>query len=80
MNCLSCAHLDMRTHPKHALVGIGQCKRHPLPGVFYNFSKERECEKFDAAEAEIVAARVEWNEKRAPGAALNCAVLAMGGK
>lgn len=60
MICLECAHLDLRTHPKHAAVGLGQCNAQKLLGVFEAFTKERECRKFVAADAGIAQKRIEW--------------------
>lgn len=64
MNCLQCDHLDLRKHTKHAAVGLGQCKKQMLPGVFEVFARERECKQFSAAEAEVVQKRLKWWESR----------------
>lgn len=63
MNCLTCAHIDLRTFPAHAKVGVSRCKLQPLPGVFENFRRERDCKLFAAADAETVAKRNEWANK-----------------
>lgn len=64
MNCLQCAHLDLRKHPKHAEVGLGQCKEQKLPGVFEVFISERKCRLFAPAESEIFGKRMKWWESK----------------
>lgn len=63
MNCLSCIHIDLRTYPAHAKVGVGRCKLQKLPGVFENFRIERDCKLFTAADAETVEKRNIWANK-----------------
>jgi hypothetical protein len=64
MICLHCTRLDLRSFPKHSAVGYGRCKAETLPGVFESISIERQCGKFDQADAETIAKREEWNAKR----------------
>jgi hypothetical protein len=66
MNCLGCSRMNLQTYPKHAAVGFGHC---PLDtaGVFNNLRMERQCKSFTPATADVVAARITWDEKRRGG-------------
>lgn len=61
--CLSCKHLHLREHPKHAAAGLGRCFKGP-PAFFVVVTSDRPCAKFEAAPAEKVEARVRWNSAR----------------
>jgi hypothetical protein len=67
MICLRCAHLDLRSHPQHAAIGLGQCKRQPLPGVFEVIARDRDCAMFQAADDQTVETRLKWWEGRVHG-------------
>jgi hypothetical protein len=64
MNCLRCAHLDLRSHPQHAALGLGQCRRQPLPGIFEVITRDRNCAMFQAADQQAVEARKKWIGKQ----------------
>lgn len=65
MKCLMCAHVDLRSYPKHANVGLGRCKLEKVSGVFESFEKERQCDNYELADAEKVIKRLAWYEKGA---------------
>lgn len=60
MNCLSCSSLDLRKHPKHAVVGYGRCSHETMTGVFESITYERKCDKFTATSEETRQKRVSW--------------------
>ena len=62
MNCLDCKRLDLQTHKKHTLAGVGQClameKWH-----FVSFTVARDCANYQPAPPDVVKARKEWSRK-----------------
>jgi hypothetical protein len=60
MICLDCAHLDLKRHPAHAKLGMGQCKVQMLSGVFQTITYERTCERYIAVPAGMAEARHAW--------------------
>jgi hypothetical protein len=64
MNCLSCANLDLKSHPNHARVGLGACLSVRVIGKFRSFSQERNCSMFAPAEKDVVEARIAWANKQ----------------
>lgn len=62
--CLSCEKLDLQKYPKHSAQGIGKCKHEQLEGVFVSIAHHRQCNQFEAADAEIAQKRITWWESR----------------
>jgi hypothetical protein len=58
--------MNLQDYPKHAAVGFGHCPLE-MAGVFNNLRMERQCKSFTPAVADVVAARIAWDEKRRGG-------------
>lgn len=67
MNCLSCANLDLKSHPEHTRVGLGACLAARFAGKFRSYSQERNCSMFAPADKEVVEARMVWANKQKKG-------------
>lgn len=64
MICLHCTNADLQREPAMSREGFGKCKQEPLAGRYISLSYERQCSHYEAADAEIVNKRVEWNRRR----------------
>jgi hypothetical protein len=60
MTCLTCSHYDLQSNPRMTALGLGHCKL-DLVGTFIGFS--RTCERFVAADPEIAAKRIEYEQR-----------------
>jgi hypothetical protein len=62
MKCIQCANFSLRGSPI-ARSGWGYCSHDPLPGMYVSSQFERECDKFAAADEDVVTAREAWLQK-----------------
>jgi len=62
ITCLQCAHIDLRSKPKHSKSGWAPCKAQLIgkEQMFVMIQRERVCPHFNDAPAEIVAGRDKW--------------------
>jgi hypothetical protein len=63
MKCRECKHFDLWLHPKHAALGLGNCKALG-PGVFSSVKRDIECELYEKASDEAIFKRMDWAIKR----------------
>ena len=62
--CITCALIDLQSVPKQiAESGFGSCKAHKLTGVYVSILRDRDCAEYQEAASDVVAKRVEWNNK-----------------
>lgn len=61
--CITCANLNLRDAGPMARFGFGKCKLR-AKWEFISTTYERECKAHRPAEADVVAARIKWNEKK----------------
>lgn len=59
MNCLSCAHIDLKESPAHARVFLGHCKFDEV-ARFKPVMNDRECGKYKRASPATVTKREAW--------------------
>lgn len=61
VQCIRCAHFDMRDNAAMAKVGMGKCGPRKLGvGEYCSATYRRECSTFDEAPTETAAKRIEW--------------------
>lgn len=61
VQCIRCAHFDMRENAAMAKVGMGKCAVRKLGvGEFCSAQYRRECSTFDEAPTGVAAKRIDW--------------------
>jgi len=61
--CVQCTRFTMRLSSAMAKLGYGNCDK-AKPWQFESATFPRVCEKFDQADDELVAQRLEWLQKQ----------------
>jgi hypothetical protein len=59
MKCIECEHFDLWLHPKHAVLGYGNCKALG-PGILSSIKRDIECKLGVKAEEKVIFKRLDW--------------------
>jgi hypothetical protein len=59
MRCVDCAHCDLRSKTDMARGQANRCKVQEQ-WRYFNVRRERDCDRFEAAEENAVKSRIEW--------------------
>ncbi len=61
--CIQCANLQLREHPKHANTGMGNCKLNPAKHEFVTIERQRDCATYNRADEAVIIKRQSWREQ-----------------
>lgn len=64
VQCIDCTHADLRSNPAMSRAGLAVCGIGRVGGKFFSLTFGRECRRFASAEADSIAKRRAWLEKK----------------